>query len=298
MNNLDILKQDKINLHPDNFNVSSFNKAVNEIFLGSSLYKRNLFLFKDGKSSPIDELKSFDLNFSTLPLAEPEIVKKFLKEGYSFQIRGLQSLGNFFYDRSVKEFKKTFCLNNYNLYLSPANTNAFKRHKDPYNSIIYFLKGSKIWHFDEDSLNTESGDLLFIPSKTYHNVESLSASLHITSSYYSLPIIHNAKKESVDIPILAQIDKADAIYDSMKSFFKKNMNVTISMLSIFNDLSYLKSHYMFFHLSKPFIYIQGIGELIFKDNNEKEQYWKLLHSDIYQNDFIKELRERIAKVKS
>lgn len=123
------------------FDHARFLDEVNNIFQFSHLNNRNTFLFKDSKPYKYEVQKSFDVNFIPNPLNTENVKNKYIQEGYTVQIRGIQAVNNFFNALCVSEFKKTFCLNNYNLYLSHKSTNAFKKHKDPHNAIIYFLKG-------------------------------------------------------------------------------------------------------------------------------------------------------------
>ena len=270
------------------FNSSEMLAEINYILKYSHLTKRNLFFFKEGKGLEFDLPKDYDFNFIMNIFKNKTLSKAFYDEDYGIQIRGLQNCNKYFFTKSLRDFRETFCLNNYNLYINKSHTHSFKRHKDPYNSIIYFLKGQKKWSFDDNDIITKTGDILYIPSDTFHDVQTLDEhSMHVTSSYYALPI---SKNEKIDVPIHAKEDKADIIYEKMKEFFQRNFEHDFTLEKLLGVETNFNENYMFFHLTKPLLYIVGYGELSFNSFHERDDYWKLLSPD---NSIDKELTKDI-----
>lgn len=294
-NNLNSLKNIQLKLYEQAFDPSEFNQAIDSVFQSSHLNKRNLFFFKEGEPLQYELPKSFDLNFISNPLCHKKLYDKFLKEGFGMQIRGLQSCSEYFYKKSLLEFRKTFCLNNFNLYLSERETKSFKKHADPFHAFVYFLRGEKNWEFDTDSLVTKAGDILAIPKGVKHNVHSMNTpSLHITNSYYSLPLKIGSQNE-IEVPILAANEYAEKIYEMMRQFFESNMSNNFLSASLFGDLSNLHLNYMFFHLDKPQIYIVGLGEVIFDNRADMQIIWNELSPDKknISKDVISEIKNRL-----
>lgn len=139
------------------------------------------------------------------------------------------------------------------------------------------------------------GDTLFIPKDVYHNVKTLeSHALHITSSYYGLPLNIKGKKLNLDAPTIEGKEYADEVYVRMKSFFIDNMNSSFSLFSLFNDMDHLQNNYAFYHLTKPILYIVGLGELVFLSNDDMKKVWEALNRNKALSDEIKsEIKNRI-----
>tara|TARA_B100001971_G_scaffold215190_1_gene259613 strand:- start:42750 stop:43640 length:891 start_codon:yes stop_codon:yes gene_type:complete len=270
---IDYFNEGKVKLLKSEFDSSEILNEVSLILHSGHLNKRNLFFFKEGKGLSLPEIKSFDVNFIKNPLSMEELTSAFFTKGYGLQLRNLQSISRYFYIESLKAFRATFSLNNFNLYMNKSQTKSFNKHADPYFSLIYFLEGKKEWQFDDETLVTEEGDILLIPKKEHHNVSTLTEnSLHITSSFYSLPL---DKGQELDFPIQSQT-QADQIYQVMQAFFISNFSHEFQFANLFDRFEQVHQNYMFYHLSKPLLFIVGYGELGFNNREEMLSMWEKL----------------------
>jgi len=73
------------------------------------------------------------------------------------------------------KFKHPIC----NMYVSPKGATC-ERHREGYDVWVVQLKGSKLWHFDDEDVVTNEGDELFIQQFRHHWTEALSDSVHLT----------------------------------------------------------------------------------------------------------------------
>jgi mannose-6-phosphate isomerase-like protein (cupin superfamily) len=84
--------------------------------------------------------------------------------------------------KEVKPILKDLKLDDAHLYINLCKGDTMGRHWDGTDVYFWQVKGTSIWHFDTKKVTLKTGDLLYIPKKTWHGVEATEPRAGISMS--------------------------------------------------------------------------------------------------------------------
>ena len=120
-------------------------------------------------------------------------LQQLLKSGHTLQIRSLHNSYLPLTRLQRDLIKELHCFVSINLYYSPAQSQAFTKHSDPYDFLVLQLDGEKTWKLDQSKTNQvilKKGDLLYVPAHTMHEVKTTTTpSLHLTIALHRLNMV-------------------------------------------------------------------------------------------------------------